>query len=162
MVWSIGLLLLSACSREDRSKVSDPRAEGAAGGAANPSPFQVDYAGNAYQIGEGQRLYRWMNCSGCHGASGGGGMGPSLMDSEWRYGSNMEDIVETIDGGRPNGMPAFHNKLTGQQMWQLAAYVRTLSGLARKDAVPSRGDEPSNKAPLTQRTPGPSLPERAD
>jgi cytochrome c oxidase cbb3-type subunit 3 len=50
-------------------------------------------------------------------------------------------------------MPAFHDKLTGQQMWQLAAFVRTLSGLARKDAVPSRGDELSSKAPISQRKP---------
>jgi cytochrome c oxidase cbb3-type subunit 3 len=65
----------------------------------------------------------------------------------------MADIVKTIDGGRPNGMPPFHNHLTGQQMWQLAAYVRTLSGLASKAAVPSRSADMSSKAPITQRTP---------
>jgi cytochrome c oxidase cbb3-type subunit 3 len=158
LILFVMLGLLGACSREDRSKVTDARAEGAAGGAVVSSPAQAQYASNAYQIGEGQRLYRWMNCSGCHGATGGGGMGVPLMDAEWRYGSSMADIVETIDRGRPNGMPAFHNRLTGQQMWQLAAYVRTLSGLAPKDAVPSRGDEPSNKAPITQRTPAPFEP----
>jgi cytochrome c oxidase cbb3-type subunit 3 len=158
LILFVMLALLGACSREDRSKVTDARAEGAAGGAVVSSPAQAQYASNAYQISEGQRLYRWMNCSGCHGATGGGGMGVPLMDAEWRYGSSMADIVETIDGGRPNGMPAFHNRLTGQQMWQLAAYVRTLSGLAPKDAVPSRGDEPSNKAPITQRTPAPFEP----
>jgi cytochrome c oxidase cbb3-type subunit 3 len=149
----VGLALSTACSREDRSKTTDRRAEGSAGGATISSPLQADYTSNAYQIGEGQRLYRWMNCSGCHGAAGGGGMGPSLMDAQWRYGSRMADIVATIDGGRPNGMPAFHDKLTGQQMWQLAAFVRTLSGLAPKDAVPSRGDELSSKAPISQRKP---------
>ena len=139
------LLLLAACRREDRSQVTDPQAEGASGGAV--------LAASAYHIGEGQRLYRWMNCSGCHGPAGGGGMAPSLMDAKWRYGSGMADIVRTIDTGRPNGMPSFHNRLTGQQMWQLAAYVRTLSGLAPKDAVSSRGEEFSTKAPYTQRKP---------
>lgn len=80
-------------------------------------------------------------------------MAPSLMDAKWRYGSSMAEIVRTIDVGRPNGMPAFHNRLTGQQMWQLAAYVRSLSGLAPKDAVSSRGEEFSTKAPYTQRKP---------
>jgi cytochrome c oxidase cbb3-type subunit 3 len=149
----VGLIMLAGCAREDRSQTTDPRAEGATGGAVISSPFQADYAGNAYHIGEGQRLYKWMNCSGCHGPAGGGGMGPPLMDGKWRYGSTMTDIVRTIDGGRPNGMPSFHNRLTGQQMWQLAAFVRSLSGLAPKDAVPSRGDEMSSKVPITQRDP---------
>lgn len=148
-----GLALLSACRRDDRSETTDSRAEKAGGGAVIASPEQAQYAASAYHIGEGQRLYGWMNCSGCHGSAGGGGMGPSLMDAKWRYGSSMADIVRTIDGGRPNGMPAFHDRLTGQQMWQLAAYVRTLSGLAPKDVVPSRSDELSSKAPITQRKP---------
>ena len=149
----VSLLLLAGCRREDRSQTTDPHAEGANGGAVIASPEQAHYAANAYHIGEGQRLYSWMNCSGCHGPAGGGGMGPSLMDAQWRYGSNMADIVRTIDTGRPNGMPSFHNRLTGQQMWQLAAYVRTLSGLAPKDAIPSRGEDFSSKAPYTQRKP---------
>jgi cytochrome c oxidase cbb3-type subunit 3 len=35
-------------------------------------------------------------------------------------------------------------------MWQLAAYVRSLSGQVRKDAVSARADEVSNTPPLTQ------------
>jgi cytochrome c oxidase cbb3-type subunit III len=146
------LVMLSACRRSDRSVTTDPHAEGN-GGAILSAPQQAQYATSAFQIGEGQRLFQWMNCAGCHGPHGGGGMGPSLMDAQWRYGSGMADIVRTIDGGRPNGMPSFHNRLTGQQMWQLAAYVRALSGLAPSDAVPSRGDQMSSKAPITQRDP---------
>lgn len=152
-VFATGLCLLGGCRQSDRSQTTDPRAEGSSGGAILSAAEQGDYATSAYHIGEGQRLFKWMNCAGCHGPHGGGGMGPSLMDAEWRYGSGMSDIVRTIDGGRPNGMPSFHDKLTGQQMWQLAAYVRSLSGLAPKDAVPSRGDQMSSKAPITQRSP---------
>lgn len=148
-----GLLVLTSCRQSDRSQTTDPRAEGAGGGAVIAHPAQQSYATSAYHIGEGQRLYSWMNCAGCHGPHGGGGMGPSLMDGEWRYGSGMSDIVRTIDGGRPNGMPSFHDRLTGQQMWQLAAYVRSLSGLAPKDVVPSRDEGMSSKAPYTQRKP---------
>lgn len=147
------LALLAGCRQSDRSKTTDPHAEGASGGAIVSASEQGDYSTSAYQIGEGQRLYKWMNCAGCHGPHGGGGMGPSFMDAKWRYGSDMADIVRTIDGGRPNGMPSFHNRLTGQQMWQLAAYVRALGGLAPSDAVPSRGDQMSGKAPITQRDP---------
>ena len=153
LVVSLLIPLLAGCAREDRSETQDPRAEGPGGGAVLSSPLQAHYAANAYHIGEGQRLYEWMNCAGCHGPAGGGGMGPPLMDGRWRYGSSMPDIVETIDFGRPNGMPAFHRRLTGQQIWQLAAFVRSLSGLAPKDAVPSRGDQMSSKEPITQREP---------
>jgi len=148
-----GFCLLSSCRQSDRSQTSDPRAEGAGGGAILSDPAQQGYSTSAFHIGEGQRLYSWMNCAGCHGPHGGGGMGPSFMDAEWRYGGGMADIVRSIDGGRPNGMPSFHDRLTGQQMWQLAAYIRSLSGLAPKDVVPSRGDQMSSKAPITQRSP---------
>jgi cytochrome c oxidase cbb3-type subunit III len=90
-----------------------------------------------------------MNCVGCH-SHGGGGMGPALMDDEWRYGGRIDQIAASIAEGRPNGMPAWRNKLTDQQIWQLAAYVRTLSGQAPKDAVSARADEVSNTAPQTQ------------
>jgi cytochrome c oxidase cbb3-type subunit 3 len=153
------LALAACCQREDRSQLTDPATEGqpvpqsgaAAKAAAVATAATAErYAGNAYQIGEGQRLYRWMNCAGCHGPQGGGGMGPPLMDDQWRYGSGLAEIVRTIDGGRPNGMPSFHDRLTGQQMWQLAAYVRTLSGLARKDAVSSRNDSLGSTEPFVQ------------
>jgi cytochrome c oxidase cbb3-type subunit 3 len=97
------------------------------------------YSENAWAISEGKRLYTWFNCVGCHG-NGGGGMGPPLMDAEWIYGSEPENIYATIVSGRPNGMPAFGAKLPEQQVWQLVAYVRSLGRLTRKDVRPGRND----------------------
>ena len=77
-------------------------------------------------------------------------MGPPLMDDEWRYGGRIDQIAASIAEGRPNGMPAWRDKLTSDQIWQLAAYVRTMSGQAPKDAVSSRADEVSNTEPMTQ------------
>jgi len=154
------VVALAGCDREARNARGQPLAETARGGietttlyagAPNPSPPDpraVEYEKNAYNLSEGSRLYRWMNCVGCH-SHGGGGMGPPLMDDQWRYGGRIEQIVATIDQGRPNGMPSFHGKLTEQQMWQVAAYVRSLSGQAPKDAVSSRSDEMSNIEPAT-------------
>ncbi len=107
------------------------------------------YERNASAIAEGQRLYNWMNCAGCH-FHGGGGMGVALMDDKWRYGGRIDQIVASIAEGRPNGMPAWRGKLTEQQMWQIAAYVRSLSGQVPKDAVSARADETSNTPPQTQ------------
>jgi len=94
---------------------------------------------NAYSVAQGKRLYRWYNCNGCHSA-GGGGMGPPLMDDQWLYGSEPPQIVATIVEGRPNGMPSFAGRIPEDQLWQLAAYVRSMSGLLRSDTASGRSD----------------------
>ena len=99
------------------------------------SPY--DY--NAHAISQGKQLYEWFNCSGCH-AQGGGAIGPALMDAQWVYGEQPQNIFATIVEGRPNGMPSFRGRIPTQQVWQLVAYVRSLSGQVSKDAAPSRSD----------------------
>ena len=155
------VLVLVGCDREQRQTRGKPLAETIPASASPDTVFPGDanlpkadpraaaYEGNAAAISEGQRLYNWMNGSGCH-FHGGGGMGVALMDDKWRYGGRIDQIVATIVEGRPNGMPSFRGRLTGQQVWQLAAYVRTLSGQERKDAVSARADEVSNTPPQTQ------------
>jgi cytochrome c oxidase cbb3-type subunit 3 len=106
---------------------------------SKPAAVKNEYEENALALSEGKRLYSYMNCAGCH-AHGGGGMGPPLMDEKWIYGSNPEQIFATIVEGRPNGMPSFEGKLPDFQVWQIAAYVRSLSGLASKGAAPGRED----------------------
>jgi cytochrome c oxidase cbb3-type subunit 3 len=103
------------------------------------------YAENAYAVAEGKRLFSQFNCVGCH-ALGGGAIGPALMDEEWIYGSAPENIFASIVEGRPNGMPAFGGKIVTTQVWQLVAYVRSLSGRIRKDVAPGRDDALQAKA----------------
>lgn len=153
------LLALAGCDREDRESRGQqlpetvPQVETTTLYAGSPSPVPTDprakiYESNAYHISEGQRLYAWMNCVGCH-AHGGGGMGPPLIDDQWIYGDRIEQIAQTVLQGRPNGMPSFRGKLTEQQLWQLAAYVKAMAGEVPKDAPPSRGDEMASTEPLT-------------
>jgi cytochrome c oxidase cbb3-type subunit 3 len=121
-------------------------------GVPMPEPDVINvYESNAYAISEGKRLYASWNCVGCH-SWGGGGMGPPLMDAEWIYGAEPENIVATIVEGRPNGMPSFRNRISNQQLWQLAAYVRSLSGLTPKAASSGRDDNMQVKRD-EQRTP---------
>jgi cytochrome c oxidase cbb3-type subunit 3 len=91
-------------------------------------------------------LFQAYNCNGCH-ANGGGGMGPALMNDKWIYGSDPANISATILEARPNGMPTFRGLIPEEQVWQLAAYVRSMSGLLRKDVAPGRQDHMSGKAP---------------
>lgn len=103
-------------------------------------PAMPGYAETAYAVSEGSVLYMSFNCVGCH-AMGGGAIGPPFLDSKWLYGSTPDSIAQTILGGRPNGMPSFRNKLGTQQLYFLVAYVRSLGGLVRGDAVPARLDD---------------------
>jgi cytochrome c oxidase cbb3-type subunit III len=148
-----GGLLLGACEREERAFRPDTAASETEEKIAlvplspgpNPPVIQTtgkgkDYESNAYHLSQGKKLYTWFNCVGCH-ANGGGGMGPPLMDDRWIYGGSIENVVATIREGRPNGMPSFRGKVPDDQIWQLAAYVRSMSGNVPKDAAPARNDD---------------------
>lgn len=109
------------------------------------------YEKNAWHVSEGQRLYHQFNCVECH-ALGGGGIGVPLIDEEWIYGGSSPQIVATLIQGRPNGMPSYRNILTEAQMWQLAAYVRSMGGQLPKDVPASRGDQLAGPPPITLET----------
>jgi len=104
---------------------------------------------NAFGTSQGETLYNQMNCVGCH-AHGGGSMGPALMDDQWIYGSQPDQIFASIAEGRANGMPSWKYRLTNEQIWQLVAYVRSLSGLTPKGSRPSRSDQMMVKTPPSQ------------
>jgi cytochrome c oxidase cbb3-type subunit 3 len=89
-------------------------------------------------------------------------MGPPLMDARWRYGGGLADIERSIVGGQPNGMPAFGRLLSRQQVWQLVAYVRSLSGYAPADAAPVRNDHIAVRPPPSRTTRQPMAAEKAD
>lgn len=109
------------------------------GVATGDVTIESPYEGNAFAVSEGKRLFSAWNCVGCH-AHGGGGIGPALMDERWIYGSDPENIYATIVEGRPNGMPAFGGRVPSAQVWQLVAYVRSLSGMVNADARAGRQD----------------------
>lgn len=97
-----------------------------AGPHAPPPEIANPYAEESGALGDGRQLYQAFNCVGCHGAAGGGGIGPPLADDQWIYGGSDANIYATIVQGRPNGMPAFGPSLSGEAVWKLAAYVKSL------------------------------------
>jgi cytochrome c oxidase cbb3-type subunit 3 len=120
------------------------------GGQPLPEPDQSPFQKNAYGTAEGKRLFDQYNCTGCH-SHGGGGMGPALMDDKWIYGSEPANIFESIVEGRPNGMPAWRNKIADQQVWELVAYVQSMSGNEPIDVLPSRSDHMHYSTPENAR-----------
>lgn len=136
-------LTVTSCKREERNFNTPPPNVSEA--QTNPS-FKNPLEENAYSLSEGKRLFSQYNCNGCH-AQGGGGMGPALMDEKWIYGARPEQVFATIVEGRPNGMPSFRDRVPETQVWQLSAYVRSLSGHVPKDAASSRDDHMQGKPP---------------
>jgi len=81
----------------------------------------------------GERLF--LNyCAQCHGSDAGGSKGfPNLADADWLYGGDPERIRESIANGRNGIMPAFGSFLGADGVRNVAAYVRSLSGLPADD-----------------------------
>lgn len=100
------------------------------------------YAGDAAAANEGRQLFVQYNCSGCHGGRAGGGMGPSLRDSIWIYGSSDAQLLGTITEGRSAGMPAWGGRIPQDQMWQIITYIRTLGTPQEPDAPPPPANPP--------------------
>lgn len=145
---------LVACKTEQRTVNPEP-ASRAVFVAARESPIlpggpvgqvvvKSPSEGKAFDIAEGQRLFDWYNCSGCH-SHGGGGMGPPLMDKKFIYGSDPDNIFDTITKGRPHGMPSWGGRIPQYQIWQLVAYIRSLSGQEPAMATPGRSNNMETK-----------------
>jgi cytochrome c oxidase cbb3-type subunit III len=135
---SAALLAAAACRGPEPPRALPPSGEAgegaslrtsdlSAGGGARDVAVVNPYADDPVARAEGRALYASMNCAGCHGPAGGGGIGPPLADTDWIYGGQPENVVETVLQGRPNGMPAFGARLPRAEAWKLAAYVLTLA-----------------------------------
>jgi cytochrome c oxidase cbb3-type subunit 3 len=99
-------------------------------------------------IAEGRKLFLWYNCAGCHGGHAGGGMGPSLRDPVWLYGSSDAQIFDSIAQGRAHGMPAWGTKVPEQQIWKLVVYIKSLR-------TPQEPDPPM--VPPSEQVPSPVI-----
>ena len=69
-------------------------------------------------------------CAACHGAEGRGNIAlgaPNLTDNIWLHGWGEAAVIEMINHGKLNVMPAFGERLTEPQIRIVAAYVKSLS-----------------------------------
>ena len=77
---------------------------------------------------EGRKIYLTYGCVGCHGVSGGGGMGKPILDDEWTFGSDDATLFKLIRGEIPKQtMPnAIGKALTDDQVRKVILYVRSI------------------------------------
>ena len=91
----------------------------------------------------GQHLF-FTYCIQCHGSDAKGGKGfPNLTDKDWLWGGTPDKIKETITLGRSATMPpkGLQPDMNGEQIKDVANYVRSLSGLAADSIRAQRGAE---------------------
>jgi len=118
-------------------KVSVASAEAAVKERHFPNPL----SGDPVAIHQGEVLYK-QHCTACHGMSGQGGIGPSLIDNTFLYiAGDMpdDDYFEVINNGTQpgmvedgrtakGGMPSFSSTFEKNKIWALVSYIRSLQG----------------------------------
>lgn len=84
----------------------------------------------------GAKIFR-SHCASCHGLKGTGGLGPNLTTGTFFHGSTDADLYHNISEGIVGtAMPG--QFFDGTQIWQIAAFVRSLSQAPAADST--RGD----------------------
>ena len=110
---------------------------------AERDPNEDIYIGKKEHVAAGAQLYG-LACAGCHGPSGEGGRGPNLVIGPAAQNKRPTQIYTAIKNGVPGGdMPPFGN-MPDEQLWQMTAYVSSLSRPAYEVDVP--GDAEAGKA----------------
>jgi cytochrome c oxidase cbb3-type subunit 3 len=96
---------------------------------APPPPVKManPAADDPRAVERGMKYFTDFNCVGCHAPNGAGGMGPSLSNNKWLFGSAAPNIFLTIVQGRGKGMPAFGRLLPDTVVWDLVAYIHSIS-----------------------------------
>ena len=102
-------------------------------GAIAPPPSIKNPAANDPAAAErGMQYFVKFNCVGCHAANGGGGMGPALSNTFFKFGSNPANIFVVISHGMPLGMPSWGGVLPEQAIWDLVAYIQSISNAPKE------------------------------
>jgi alcohol dehydrogenase (cytochrome c) len=87
---------------------------------------EVAVCGQSKSSAAGQTLFT-AHCAICHGATGGGGVGPGLTSSHWQAETTDQVLEHTIrDGVAGTSMPGFKGSLTADQIGSLVRHIRSL------------------------------------
>lgn len=112
-------------------------------------PGNADLHG--FAVNAGAAIFR-ANCTQCHGAGAAGVQAsgyPNLLDDDWLWGGTIDEIAYTVTNGvrneqspdtRWSEMPAFGEILSEEEISQVVAYVRSLSGLESDATLAGAGE----------------------
>ncbi|MFN8165093.1 MAG: c-type cytochrome [Bacteroidia bacterium] len=100
---------------------------------------------NKNSIESGSSLFS-MKCSMCHGASGGGLVGPNLTDEYWLHGGEKKDVSQSIIyGNSTHGMISWRFQLSHEQVHDLVCYIWSIRGTTPPNAKAPQGEKKTKK-----------------
>ncbi|MEP2533721.1 cytochrome-c oxidase, cbb3-type subunit III [Shimia sp.] len=116
--------------------------------AAELTAIAGDTELSSYATSAGGAVFKtW--CAQCHGSGAAGAVGyPNLLDNDWLWGGDVEEIYLTIKHGirnevdedtRYSEMPAFGDILENEEVEQVVNFVMSLSGEANDPALVEAG-----------------------
>lgn len=89
------------------------------------------------QVGAG--VYK-TNCANCHGADGGGIVGPNLCDDSYKNINRLGDFLNVLQNGAGGGaMPPWKTKLSESEIVLVSSYVASLRGSQPNGGRPPEG-----------------------
>jgi cytochrome c5 len=84
-----------------------------------------------------------LNCAPCHGDNMEGGIGPALKDNAFVADSDETALIQAVaDGREDNGMPAFRDQLSEQELQDAVALMKNPSALASRSSGGLKIKEP--------------------
>lgn len=92
------------------------------------------------------------NCQSCHNEGGRGDIGPNLTDDHWIIAKGTPDTIYSVafNGSEANGMPAWGELLSKDEIYQAVAYVQTLHNTFVKGGKEPQGEKVEDAAITVQ------------
>ena len=89
----------------------------------------VEYMQKEKWVAVGASIFK-ANCVSCHGAEGGGNVGPNLCDEYYKHVKQLPDLIRIVNQGVGAGaMPAWANRLSHpNDVVLVSVYVASLRG----------------------------------
>lgn len=110
---------------------------------AEKGELKNPHSGDAAAVEEGHKLYMAAGCNGCHGGTGGGGMGPPLSNQVWIYGDDDDTLFRLITLGSDDLQAAGYSRIgtenvvgpmphakdivkSADDMWKIITWIKSL------------------------------------
>ena len=105
------------------------------GDLASDEATMVEYLKQPKWVAVGGSIFK-ANCVSCHGAEGGGNVGPNLCDDSYKHIKQLPDIIKILNEGAGMGaMPAWSKRLSHpNDIVLVSVYVASLRGTKPQNA----------------------------
>jgi hypothetical protein len=132
--------------------------------SAEKGSLKSPYADFKKVAEEGHQKFMGAGCNGCHGGTGGGGMGPPLTNQIWVYGSDDDTLFRLIALGSDELQKQGYSRKGSESVvgpmpqmgtvvksaddeWKIIAWIRSINPSSAGGSSPSASAAPSTPPP---------------